>query len=1047
MMKSIVEYTSIRHIFPNNHTRLSMLLRTIFILTLSALSVTLEMQAQFGKNKVQYDSFSWKFIRSKHFDVYFHQGGEYLARYVAINAERDLGSIERRLNYSVGRRIPIVTYNSHNEFQQSNVIGGEIGEGIGGVTELFKNRVTIPFEGCYDQFKHVICHELAHAVLNDMFYGGSIQNAISNAQRAELPLWMNEGFAEYAAADGYDVKTDMFMRDVALSEYLKGLDNLQGYYAYRGGQAFYWFIRERYGEQKISELINRIRNLPDYKQSFNLTFGMSYEDFSDLWAREMKKIYLPDIEKFEALDDFAERLTNHEKLHNFYNSSPAVSPDGDKTAYIADEDGVFGIYIKYLANNGKTVKLLSSDRALDFEDLNFLTPGISWDPTGKQLAISAKAGGEDALFIVDAVSGAYRRKTFGLKTITSAIWSPDGKNIAFVASKNEQSDLYLYDVAKSYVKKLTDDVFSDQHPTWSPDSKTIYFVSDRADYTSGDFKAASFKMWDYAHETQDIYSLDIASGTISRITHDPKNEKTSLAVAPDGNTLLFVSDKNGIGNLYFLNLATGEITARSNSISGITQLSLANDGSRLLFSSQNKGGFDLFSMRFPLQRKDYGVLPLTKFRQWEAEKLKTVAAITASEPIVPKPSKPIGYGNFDVEFSRQQSAPPNSSVTQSPVRPVIADGTADTALSAPQDYKVSLSTDLIYNNAGFSTFYGLQGATQMLFSDMLGDHQLYLLINLFVDLKNSNFYAAYYYLPNRIDYEFGAFHKAAYVIRGNGMLYRFRNYGLETNASYPFDRFRRLEFGLGMQLVTRENLDYVEEPSASVFAVSPHIKYTFDNTDWGWFGPNRGARYFASISASPKISNSTPEFITFNTDLRQYFSMFGNYINIALRGSGSASFGANPQKAVIGGVDNWINRTFSNGTLPWDSPSDFAFMQYGLPLRGFDVAERRGNNHFLLNAEMRFPLFQALIAGPVPILLQGVQGAFFTDIGAAWKDTFTPTTVDLSGNKISQDLLMSAGIGMRTFVLGLPLRVDVAWRNEFYAWSQPNWLFSLGGNF
>lgn len=1024
-----------------------MRLHRVFILMLTILFAALNLQAQFGKNKVQYDLFTWKFIRSKHFDVYFHQGGEYLAHYAAVNAERALGTIENRLNYTIGRRIPIITYNSHNEFQQSNVISGEISEGIGGVTELFKNRVTIPFEGRYDQFKHVIYHELAHAVLNDMFYGGSIQNAISNARRTELPLWMNEGFAEYAAADGYDVKTDMFMRDVALSEYLKGFENLQGYYAYRGGQAFYWFVRERYGEQKISELINRIRGLPEYKQAFNLTFGMSYEDFSDLWVREMKKTYLPDIEKFEALDDFAERITNHEKLHNFYNSSPAVSPDGDKVAYIADEDGIFGIYIKYFVNNGLTVKLLSSDRALDFEDLNFLTPGISWDPSGKKLAVSAKAGGEDALFIIDAVSGAYQRKTFNLKTITSAIWSPDGKSIAFVASKNEQSDIYIYDVAKSTIKKLTDDVFSDQHPAWSPDSKIIYFVSDRGNYITGDFTAANFKMWDYAEETQDIYSLDIVSGSIRRLTHDPKNEKTSIAVAPDGNTLLFVSDRNGIGNLYFLNLATSEITAHSNSISGITQLSLANDGSRLLFSSQNKGGFDLFSMHFPLQSKDYGVLPLTKFRQWEFEKLKTIAAVTVPQPVESQSDKPKGYGNFDVEFSRQQSAPSNPIATRSTIRSILTDATTDTALSAPQDYKVSLSTDLIYNNVGYSTFYGLQGATQMLFSDMLGDHQLYLLINLFVDLKNSNFYAAYYYLPNRIDYEFDAFHKAAYVVRGNGMLYRFRNYGLETNASYPFDRFRRLEFGLGMQLVTRDNLYYVEEPSASMFAISPKIKYVFDNTDWGWFGPNRGSRYFASISGSPKISNSTPEFITISTDFRQYFTTFRNYINFAFRGSGSASFGANPQNAIIGGVDNWINRTFSKGTLPWDSPSDFAFMQYGLPLRGFDLAERVGNKHFLFNAEMRFPLFQALVAGPVPILLQGVQGAFFTDIGAAWRDTFTPTTVDYLGNKISQDLLMSAGVGMRTFVLGLPLRVDVAWRNEFYAWSQPYWLFSLGGDF
>jgi hypothetical protein len=42
---------------------------------------------------------------------------------------------------------------------------------------------------------------------------------------------------------------------------------------------------------------------------------------------------------------------------------------------------------------------------------------------------------------------------------------------------------------------------------------------------------------------------------------------------------------------------------------------------------------------------------------------------------------------------------------------------------------------------------------------------------------------------------------------------------------------------------------------------------------------------------------------------------------------------------------------------------------------------------------------------------------------------------------------MSAGVGIRTFLFGLPFRVDVAWRNEHLGWSMPQWLFSLGGDF
>ncbi len=45
-------------------------------------------------------------------------------------------------------------------------------------------------------------------------------------------------------------------------------------------------------------------------------------------------------------------------------------------------------------------------------------------------------------------------------------------------------------------------------------------------------------------------------------------------------------------------------------------------------------------------------------------------------------------------------------------------------------YKLNFSPDIIYGNAGYSTFYGVEGTTEMAFSDMLGNHQIYFLTNL-----------------------------------------------------------------------------------------------------------------------------------------------------------------------------------------------------------------------------------------------------------------------------------------------------------------------------
>ncbi|MBK7032105.1 MAG: hypothetical protein IPH49_02265 [Ignavibacteria bacterium] len=193
-----------------------LLLLSLVILTDSISAQFLAGNLPFGKNKKQYEKFNWRYIQSENFDVYFHGDAEYIAKYTALKAEDALKQIQEELSFSITKRIVLIIYSSHNQFQQTNVIDEFMSEGIGGVTELFKNRVVLPFEGDYAKFRHVIHHELVHAVINDMFYGGSIQALMSSSGAAMLPLWMNEGFAEYSSANGLDEKTDMFMRDVAV---------------------------------------------------------------------------------------------------------------------------------------------------------------------------------------------------------------------------------------------------------------------------------------------------------------------------------------------------------------------------------------------------------------------------------------------------------------------------------------------------------------------------------------------------------------------------------------------------------------------------------------------------------------------------------------------------------------------------------------------------------------------------------------------------------------------------------------------------------------
>ena len=143
------------------------------------LSITSSLYGQFGQNKVQYNDYEWFYIQTEHFDIYFTEEGKINAEFCAAVAEDALEDIHGKLDYQINNRISLIIYNSHNDFQETNTTDSYLGQGTGGFTEPFKNRVVFPFEGSYKKYRHVIHHELVHAVMRDMLYGGTIQNIVA----------------------------------------------------------------------------------------------------------------------------------------------------------------------------------------------------------------------------------------------------------------------------------------------------------------------------------------------------------------------------------------------------------------------------------------------------------------------------------------------------------------------------------------------------------------------------------------------------------------------------------------------------------------------------------------------------------------------------------------------------------------------------------------------------------------------------------------------------------------------------------------------------
>ena len=1058
--------------------------------------------AQFGQNKVQYNNYDWLYIQTKHFDIYFSEEGKTNAEFAAAAAEAALEDIQERIDYQINNRISLIIYNSHNEFQETNTTDGYLGQGVGGFTEPFKNRVVFPFEGDYKKYRHVIHHELVHAVMRDMLYGGTIQNIVSRGITLQLPHWFHEGMAEYLSSN-WETNSDMFIRNAIINDFLPDIQQLSGYFGYRGGQSVFKYIADKYGREKVGELLNKINEVGNFEEGLKQTIGLSIEELNEKWKKDIKVHYWPDIATREDPDEFSKRLTDNKKSIGFYNSSPAISPVGDKMAFISDRDIYLDVYVRSIKDEEDITKVVSSGTTFEFEELNILHPVLTWSPNNKQIALSLKQGGDDVIAIIDVETNEYKRLPFNFSGIGSVSWAPDGKKIAFDAHNAEQSDIYVYNFDTEKVIKITDDIFSDTQPSWGPKSNTIFFSSDRGKYLSSFMLPHNFNLFYFNYTQVDLFKTDLTTNKITRITNWEESDEKSAVVSPDGNELLFVSDKNGIFNIYKMqlnNLDSAIITGRSkalpitNSLNSVEQISLSADGMKLIYTSLFKKGYNIFLINNPFNISiDRDSLELTNYmesvKNFNSKTSNEVSFLAASsitdtsknlisnKILFTKDSNDkndkkrnfIFTGELVVDDKESESDSTENNDYSNFVFSPSKDNfeIIDSSIVAEENlfsqkldsngnyllnrYKINFTPDLIYANAGYSTMYGLIGTTVLSFSDVLGNHRLIGITGFQVDLKNSDYGLSYYYLARRINFGVEAFHTARFIYlnKNNSYdLFRFRNYGGTISASFPFSKFNRIETALSNILTSSENLENLSEPMEKIFYSIPSLSFVHDNTMWGYYSPIQGTRYRTTIFGNLGIGNYKRSFYSLTIDYRKYIRfLFDN--SIVFRFSGGYSGGQNPQRFMLGGTENWINRTFTTGTVPIENASDFAFLTPAMPLRGYNYAEQLGTKYMLLNFELRMPIIRYLIAGPIiPLFFQNVIGTAFVDAGTAWdKNSELDLSLKRKGADLSKGMLVGTGFGARSYVIFFLLRFDVAWAYDFESFSKPKYYFSIGVDF
>ena len=550
--------------------------RWVYLAVLAGAALTIGSSAAdaqyFGRNKIQYENLDFEILETEHFDIYYYAEEEPALKFVALMAERWYARLSRLLEHDLSNRQALIIYASAPHFRQTNTLQGELGEATGGVTEILKRRIVLPLAGPLAETDHVLGHELVHAFQFDITgEGGGIALAgIPAVMR--YPLWFTEGMAEYLSIGPVDPNTAMWMRD-AVREELPDIAKLSDprFFPYRYGQALWSYVAGRWGDDVVGRILKASRTSGNPSQAFARILRASPDTVVADWHRATREHFAPIRQQTGDPGDYGRLLIAKELGGGSLNIAPVLSPDGSQIVFIS-EKGLFAIDM-YLANvaTGETIrKVTRNDVDPHFESIQFIYSAGAWDRDGRRFVFSAVSKGRPMLSILDIEKGTIEReiRIKEVGEILNPTWSPDGRYLAFSALANGLTDLFVYDLEDDELRRLTDDPYTDLQPAWSPDGDWIAFVTDR-------FSAGITSL---LHGNYRLALIDPKTGLTQAVTGFGNGKHINPQWSPDGGSLYFISDQNGISNIYRVVVESGELFQLTNlytGVSGIAALSPA----------------------------------------------------------------------------------------------------------------------------------------------------------------------------------------------------------------------------------------------------------------------------------------------------------------------------------------------------------------------------------------------------------------------------------------------------------------------------------------
>ena len=530
-------------------------LPSLLLVLLTSLTHAQIVQEQFGKNRVQYKNFNWRYYSSDNFDVYYYDGGEDNALVAAKYLEKEFERITDVIGYAPYTKTKIFLYNSPKDLQQSNV--GVKGKNftVGGQTNFVKSQVEIAYPGTMTDFEHELVLRISEMLINDMMFGGSLTDMFQSTYLMSLPEWFIEGAARYIA-EGWSIEMDDHARELFHSNKRVKIGRLSGEEAALAGQSVWNFVAVRYGRSSISNILNLTRIIRNEESSIVNTLGIPFKLFTRQWQGFYSELSTQMADSY-VFPDQANRLRRRNRRGYTYNQV-AFSPDGRYLAYSENHNGRYKVQVLDIERDRTRTVHTSGYQVLDQEPDNSV-PLLNWGDN-QTLGIIGYEKGDNFLWLSD--QNTKKKRAIKLRRFNQIKYfdlSSNNRLAIMSADLNGKNDLFMYNPSRNTFKRLTTDMYDDLHPQFMPDGERIVFSSNRPNdslyYTEQ--RTRDIDLNKNVNDNFNIYlfnpSEDTQDSVLTQVTKTISRDM--FPIPQDESTIFYLSDQQGVFNIYRYQLA------------------------------------------------------------------------------------------------------------------------------------------------------------------------------------------------------------------------------------------------------------------------------------------------------------------------------------------------------------------------------------------------------------------------------------------------------------------------------------------------------------